>query len=140
MTAQLCHTRPPEYWDSGNAGNRLALLICGQCTGCPEGDPKPHGVIRQGVAYSDEGLPLPPCSNCGAPNLTYTGGDPSAKVCSTCVDPKVWLPDLRAGRRRWALALREAGVAAHEVAAETGLTVNTVWQLSGKLKAGQVAA
>jgi hypothetical protein len=139
VTAVLCRTRPPEYWETGNAGNQLALLICGRCSGCPDDDPDPHGVIRQGVAFSDFGNPLPPCSNCGAPNTTYTGGDPSAKRCKRCAEPQVWIPDRREMRSLRVLSLSREGLTAKQIAAELGTSLNTVWSVRGQARKAEAA-
>lgn len=80
-TAVLCKGKDPELWDTHTDGARLALMICGVCDGCPKNDPTPHGVIRQGVPYSDEGVPLPIC-HCGYPVTDYAGGD--IRCCLRC--------------------------------------------------------
>lgn len=69
MTAELCATRPAEFWDSLNDGARLAIAICGPCPGratCLD-DEKPAGVIRAGIAFDDFGKPFPLCATCGYP-------------------------------------------------------------------------
>lgn len=75
MTLGLCQTRPPEHWDTGDGGNRLALALCRVCplrTGdtCDAGlpDRRPTGVIRAGVAYNQRGGVCPICDRCGYPN------------------------------------------------------------------------
>lgn len=83
----LCMTRPPEWWDLGNDGNRLALLLCNACprvARCGEGDPKPHGVILAGIAWADSGVALPICW-CGYPQTNYRGG--TAADCPRCRVP-----------------------------------------------------
>jgi hypothetical protein len=67
MTTRICETKPPEWWETGDGGNRLALLLCGACTGCPNTDPRPTGVIRDAVAYNDDGHQLILC-DCGYPS------------------------------------------------------------------------
>jgi hypothetical protein len=62
-----CAGLPTDWWETGDGGNRLALLLCGTCTGCPDNDPTPTGFIRDGVAYDDNGHPLEPC-DCGYPS------------------------------------------------------------------------
>lgn len=61
-----CQTRNPEWWETGNDGNRLALMLCRICTGCPDNDPRPTGVIRSEVAYGDDSKPRGQCA-CGYP-------------------------------------------------------------------------
>lgn len=66
----LCATRPAEWWDTGDDGNRLALALCRVCPNvvpCAAGDRKPRGVVRAGVVYGDAGE-LPLCG-CGYPFL-----------------------------------------------------------------------
>lgn len=100
----ICVTRPADWWDTGDGGNRLALGYCSVCpsrsgTTCTAGlpDPHPHGVIRAGVAYSDSGKALPICS-CGYPQTNYRGGATSG--CPHCsVDPTIPIPVAREVRR-----------------------------------------
>ncbi len=66
VTPAVCGGRPPEWWETGDGGNRLALLLCGACTGCPDNDRRPAGVIRNGAAYNDDGEKLANCA-CGYP-------------------------------------------------------------------------
>lgn len=70
----LCETRPAEWWETGDPGNRLALALCRVCpqrrgddclAGLP--DPKPTGVIRAAVAYNQRGGICPICERCGYP-------------------------------------------------------------------------
>ena len=76
MTARgLCETRPYEWWDTGDSGNRLALALCRVCPmrdgeTCRAGqlDRRPTGVIRAGVAYNERGGVCPICDRCGYPN------------------------------------------------------------------------
>lgn len=62
-------------------GNRLALMLCSVCPAadwCALGDLNPHGIIRAGVAYDDDGSVLSLCS-CGRPA-------PQGRAdCFTCV-------------------------------------------------------
>lgn len=75
----LCATRPADWWDLGDDGNRLALALCSvcpvldRCAGSRE-----FGVVRGGVAWSDAGVRLPLCP-CGRP-----AGRPSREMCFTC--------------------------------------------------------
>lgn len=97
MTRPLCQGPPAEYWHTGDDGNRLALMLCNSCplrrgmycdAGLP--DPHPHGVVRAGVAYTDEGRALPVCA-CGYPQTAYLGGD--VGPCPRCETPDVPIPD-----------------------------------------------
>lgn len=66
----LCATRPAQWWDVGDDGNRLALALCRVCPaleGCGARIRQPAGVVLAGVAYGDAGLRLPIC-HCGYPN------------------------------------------------------------------------
>ncbi len=65
----LCASLPSDWWMTGDDGNRLALALCSVCPlreRCLEGDPEPHGVIRGGVAWGDDGRPRGLCG-CGYP-------------------------------------------------------------------------
>lgn len=129
MTRQLCRGLPADWWEPASDGARLAMAICRRCPsldGCEAGDPKPHGVIRAGIAYSDAGRVLPPCSACGGPNSTYSGGDPSVKVCGGCVVPQVPIPNVLRTRQAWMVALAKRGFTARQVAEETGASRSTV--------------
>lgn len=73
MTA-LCVGKPPEHWDTGDDGNRLALALCRVCpvrngNTCDAGEPdaRPTGVIRAAVAYNQRGGVCPICDVCGYP-------------------------------------------------------------------------
>lgn len=127
MSAGLCLNRPAEYWDSENDGARLALLICGACTGCPLDDADPYGVIRQGVAYGDTGRRLPICGDCGYPIAGYRGGPVH---CPRCLVPDVFVPTTAWLNRRRVLALAE--LPAREVARRVGISANSVWRIRGK--------
>lgn len=89
MVTRLCVGRPPEWWYTGDDGNRLALAFCRACPfrpRCPVGDPRPHGVIRAGFAYTDSGARLPLCV-CGYPHVTN-----NVKPMTRC--PRCKLPGL----------------------------------------------
>lgn len=45
-----CVTLDPEWWDTGDDGNRLALMLCDLCPGCILNDPHPYGVIATSTA------------------------------------------------------------------------------------------
>jgi hypothetical protein len=75
----LCDRRLPgwesgNWWDTGDDGNRLAVLLCAACpirARCadrlsPVGPVGPVGVVCAGVAYDDTGRPAPLCG-CGRP-------------------------------------------------------------------------
>lgn len=69
----LCFGQPPEHWDTGDPGNRLALTLCRVCPlrrgeTCDAGEPdrRPFGVIRAGVAYNERGGVCELCG-CGYP-------------------------------------------------------------------------
>ena len=128
MTA-LCAGRDPDWWTTGDPGNRLAVMICRRCTSCPGDDPTPHGVIRQGVAYSDTGIALPACSNCGAPNAAYLGGPAEFSRCDTCATPNTWTPDARTLRRRHVVALTLRGLPTAVIAEEAGVAVGSVHRI-----------
>jgi hypothetical protein len=120
----LCRTRPADWWDTGDDGNRLALLLCSVCPGrttCSEGDPEPHGVIRGGVAWSDAGVRLPLCA-CGRPA-------PGRAECYDCDPPAVrsWA-DWRApvSREERICALSASGVSYRAIALEFGLSKSMV--------------
>jgi hypothetical protein len=126
MTRRLCAGRDPEWWTPNHEQARLATLICGVCHGCPDNDPAPAGVIRDGVAYSDCGSVIPACPSCQRPNDTYRGG--IITRCSTCAIPDVRLPNAKASRRRWIAALSDR-LPTEQVAVEAGITVRTVWSI-----------
>lgn len=94
----LCHGRPPEWWDVGDEGNRLARALCRVCPArdgdqCDAGQPDPHpvGVIRAGIPYSDAGDRMPLCPACRGPLHGYRGGGLTA--CTRCAVPDVPIPD-----------------------------------------------
>lgn len=83
ITQALCRGRPPQWWETGDTGNRLAMTLCRHCpirALCPQLDPEPVGVVHAGVAYDDDGNPCRICE-CGQPIVGRTG-DPA--LCSTC--------------------------------------------------------
>lgn len=88
MLRALCRTRPSDWWDLGDDGNRLAIAICSVCPVRVRCSTGVHaGVIRGGVAWRDTGSPAPLCG-CGRPA-------PRAERCSTCSVPDVALPKVR---------------------------------------------
>ncbi|GIM88844.1 hypothetical protein [Paractinoplanes toevensis] len=96
----LCLGRDPEWWGFNHDGARLALAICRRCPAageCRDDEPEPLGVIRAGVAYSDEGRALPLCSTCGYPNARVGFG--SDERCERCMPGLTrWRTDIA----RWA--------------------------------------
>lgn len=83
----LCQ-RQPDWWTTGDDGNRLARTIC--LTACPRRTacrrkPGKASRIRAGVAHDTTGQPLPTCP-CGRPILTL-----GAAACPQC-DPRGRLP------------------------------------------------
>lgn len=97
MLDALCRTRPSDWWDLGDDGNRLALDLCSVCpvlTVCSATAGAPAGVVRAGVAYRDSGQPAAMCA-CGRPVVRWSA---TATECLTCRVPDVPLPKAR-GRR-----------------------------------------
>ena len=95
MTA-LCIGRPPEWWETGDEGNRLALAICRNCpertgTQCTAGMPDPHpvGVIRAAVAYHERGWVCPVCDVCGYPVDDRVDARRPKPGCRNCRVPKL---------------------------------------------------
>lgn len=138
MRGPLCAGMPSEYWSTGDPGNSLAVTICGACEGCPDDDPAPHGVIREGVAYSDTGMVLPPCPNCGRPNTNYRGGVNTR--CPGCAVPDLPLPDVKASYRRWILALYDRGMSNKQIAVEAGTTARAVCNIRSRYGRTSVSA
>ena len=90
----LCETRPWEFWETGDPGNRLALALCRVCPArrgedCAAGqpDPRPTGVIRGGVAYNERGGRCPICPVCGYPVTDLP--DRCRPVCVRCRVPRL---------------------------------------------------
>jgi hypothetical protein len=123
----LCVRLPAQWWETGDGGNRMAIGICGRCTGCPDDDPKPHGVIRRGVAYSDAGNVVPICPNCGHPNVDYRGGDPG--LCSGCAVPDIAIPSALGDRRSQITQMVGQRLSDEQIAASLGLAVDSVRKL-----------
>ncbi|MFE9955862.1 hypothetical protein [Micromonospora sp. NPDC005299] len=98
MTAQViarCVGQPPEFWDTGDPGNRLALQLCAVCPArrdenCLVGEPdrKPFGVIRAGVAYNERGGRCPTC-DCGYPVDDLPDARRQLTGCRHCRVPKL---------------------------------------------------
>lgn len=121
MTA-LCATLPTEWWtEFGDDGNRLAIAICQVCPGCPRQDPKPHGVIVEGVAYLDDGRPAPVCDDCGFP---FAG-----RWCGRCSAPvRAWPADGWSRYQR-VRVLASEGLNNTEIGARVGMTGRAVTHL-----------
>jgi hypothetical protein len=101
------------------------VLICGVCTGCPDNDPAPAGVIRQGVPYSDTGNALPLCPGCSYPFVGYRGGP--VRFCQRCAVPDVQIPDPKKTWERRELlvvALARRGFDDERIGAESGLATS----------------
>ncbi len=96
-----CVRRPADWWDFGDGGNRLALMICSICPvqqECAREDPEPAGVVRAGVAWTDAGNPAEICP-CGYPVVPKPGPRQVVATCSTCTVPKVPIPPRRRGHK-----------------------------------------
>lgn len=102
MTA-LCVSRPPDWWETGDDGNRLALAICRVCPvreECAAGSLREAGVIRAGVAYTERGKVARICS-CGYPDDKLPDPRRTTTLCRRCLPPplRAWRQDRR---RYWA--------------------------------------
>lgn len=87
----LCQTRPAEWWETGDPGNRLAIGLCGACPGrveCAAGVRAEAGVIRAGVAYTEQGKVALIC-HCGYPDDRRQDPRRPARCCRWCELPKV---------------------------------------------------
>lgn len=114
MTA-LCVGRDPEWWDTDNAGARLAMAICRACPlrlDCY--DDSPAGVIRAGVPYSNVGTALKTCPTCGYPQPGELTNHKDR--CPHCDVPSLarWRTDIE----RW----HAAGISDREAGARVGAT------------------
>lgn len=91
-----CVGQPPEFWDTGDDGNRLALALCRVCPArrgeeCQLGepDPRPTGVIRAGVAWNERGGRCPICDTCGYPVDDLPDPRRERTGCRHCRAPKL---------------------------------------------------
>jgi hypothetical protein len=135
MARHACAGKPPEWWWTGDAGNRLALTLCRACPAaarCLTGDPQPHGVIRAATAYSDDATPLPVCG-CGYPIDDYAGG--TITGCRRCRTPDVPIPDRRKMRQLAVAAMVRSGRRDDEIAAVLRVSPRTV--RADRLRSGQ---
>lgn len=110
----LCVDQPPEHWDTGDRGNRLALALCRVCPArdgevCTVGQPdrRPFGVIRAGVAYNERGRRCEIC-DCGYPNDDIDKGRDRPPGCRQCR-----VPVLRSWARTF-MSRREYNAAGYE--------------------------
>lgn len=145
MLDALCRTRPSDWWDLGDDGNRLAIALCSACpvrSSCQTGDEEPHGVVRAGVAYRDSGERCDVCP-CGRPIPTRR----DSGECYLC-EPRwdVVVPvvvkrgrgrprQMPAARERQMAALRDAGVPFREIALEFRIPKSTVQSIVKRVKA-----
>jgi hypothetical protein len=145
----LCRTRPADWWDVPNDGNRLAIGLCQVCpvrSRCAETDTEPAGVVRGGVAYRDTGERAQVCP-CGRP-IPRRRDSGDCYQCVPLVDTPVPAarPVRRRGRpaaaepatERQIVALRDGGVSFRTIAAEYRLPVSTVQSIVKRVKAGSV--
>mgnify|MGYP001163052938 CR=1 FL=1 len=91
----LCFGKPPEQWDTGDDGNRLALALCRVCPlrqgdDCAAGEPdrRPFGVIRAGVAYNERGGRCEICA-CGYPIDELPDARRDIRECRRCRAPRL---------------------------------------------------
>lgn len=127
----LCAGQDPEWWTPGHEQARLAMRICSLCTGCPDNDPAPAGVIRQGIPYADTGKRIPLCPNCGRPHTGYAGGE--VTLCRLCAAPDIHLPDARALRNARIAGLASRGVSDDVIAAEVAMAPASVAKVRRRL-------
>lgn len=114
----LCRTRPADWWDLGDDGNRLAMLLCQRACpvqrACEAADPNPCGVVRAGTAWHDTGDKAAICG-CGRPVVPARV---ASTMCWTC-DPAQPIPPTR----RFATRVAAGAVEAH---------ADTIADLAGK--------
>jgi hypothetical protein len=86
-----CATRPSDWWDTGDGGNRLAMMLCDRAcpvrTRCRTSNPAPIGVVVAGAAFGEQGQVLRVCG-CGRPIVGRSG---PVKLCRQCaaVGPRI---------------------------------------------------
>jgi hypothetical protein len=114
------------------------MRICNLCTGCPDNDPTPAGVIRQGVPYADTGKRIPLCPNCGRPHMGYKGGN--LTLCRLCAVPDIEIPSARLSRNARIVALAKQDVPDDVIAADVGLSADAVGKLRRRLGVRRRAA
>ncbi|RLK13300.1 hypothetical protein DER29_4317 [Micromonospora sp. M71_S20] len=120
MTAALCATRPADWWDLGDDGNRLALAICRVCpvqTACAATADREAGVIRAGIAYLERGQVAPICQ-CGYPDDKRLDPRRTTVLCRRCHVPnlRAWRQDRR---RYWSDYYRRHKAATSATTKET---------------------
>lgn len=103
VTPRPCETRPEDWWEFGDDGNRLAVLLCATCPGClfvTAGQPRgvvthwnPRGVIVDGVPYDDHGRRHALCP-CGYPSVNPADrhrNSTKSQPCKRCKLPDISL-------------------------------------------------
>ena len=135
----LCRTMPSDWWATGDDGNRLALGICSVCpvrVRCGQGDPKPHGVVRAGVAYRDSGAVAVVCP-CGQPIPTRR----DLGMCFTCEPrfdlpvPVAHTPQRLDTRRDEIAALLAVGGSYRSIGRKLGMAASSVRNVALRLRA-----
>lgn len=119
----LCRTRPADWWDLGDDGNRLALALCSVCPArslCAAD--REYGVIRGGVAWNDHGRAAGLCG-CGYPLPVNEHGRDRAE-CFRC-DPPRNVPGGKGAEARRLVAAGLSYVAAGE---RLGISKTMVWK------------
>lgn len=117
---RACEILPAQWWDTGDDGNRLAIMLCKQCEGCTMDDPNPCGVIRAGVPYADDAHPraLCPCGYPATARIPVAGKNSyarsSVQLCHRCQPPGI--DRYRAAIIRWRDAGEQYGVIAARIA------------------------
>lgn len=105
-----CVTNPPQWWDTGHAGNGDAIRLCNTAcplkTVCAADTDQPIGVIRAGIPYDDDGRRLNTCTTCDHPVSAWSGA--ARKMCRHCprdarpVDHHQRIAELRAAGKGYA--------------------------------------
>ena len=91
-TPRPCQTRPADWWEYGDDGNRLAMLLCAVCPGCLfPASCRPAGVIIAGRPYDDNGQVHALCA-CGYPARAPADRHHNSTKTQQCTRCK--LPDI----------------------------------------------